>query len=82
MQLLIFNIIYIILHASRGGSTLRFDQWRKVVSTRPHFTHGEAHTGKGSKVHNGGGPYPRPDLRISRSLHHEEARSGHEFQCP
>ena len=25
---------------------------------------------KESKVHNGGGPYPRPDLRISRSLHH------------
>ena len=37
---------------------------------------------KESKVHNGVGPYPRPDLRISRSLHHGEARLGHEIQCP
>ena len=37
---------------------------------------------KESKVHNSGGLYPRPDLRISRSLHHGEARLGHEIQCP
>ncbi len=35
---------------------------------------------KESKVRNGGGPYPRPDLRISRSLHHGEARLGYEIQ--
>ena len=42
---------------------------RKVVSTRPHFTHGEAHTGKGEEGPYSGGPYPCSDLRISRSLH-------------
>ena len=31
-----------------------------------------------SKVHNGEGPYLHPDLRFSRSLHHGEARLGHE----
>ena len=39
------------------------------MSTRPHFTHGEAHTAKERKVHNSGGPYPCSNLRISRSLH-------------
>ena len=55
--------------ASRGGSTLCFDQWQKVVSIRPHFPTVKHTPAKESKVHNGGGPYPRPDLRISWSLH-------------
>lgn len=33
------------------------------MSTRPHLkAHGEAHTGKESKVHNGEDPYPHPDV--------------------
>ena len=31
-----------------------------------------------SKVHNSEGHYLHPDLRFSRSLHHGEARLGHE----
>ena len=55
--------------ASRGGSALRFDQWQKVVSIRLHFPTVKHTPAKESKVHNGGGPYLRPDLRISWSLH-------------
>ena len=55
--------------ASRGGSTLCFDQWQKVVSKRPHFPTVKHTPAKESKVHNGGVLYPRPDLRISWSLY-------------
>ena len=40
-----------------------------MVSIRPHFPTMKHTPAKESKVHNGGGPYPRPDLRISWSLH-------------
>ena len=40
-----------------------------MVSIRPHFPTVKHTPAKESKVHNGGGPYPRPDLRISWSLH-------------
>ena len=42
---------------------------QKVVSIRPHFPTVKHTPAKESKVHNGGGPYLRPDLRISWSLH-------------
>ena len=41
---------------------------QKVVSIRPHFPTVKHTPAKESKVHNGGGPYLRPDLRISWSL--------------
>ena len=40
-----------------------------MVSIRPHFPTVKHTPAKESKVHNGGGPYLRPDLRISWSLH-------------
>ena len=40
-----------------------------MVSIRPHFPTVKHTPVKESKVHNGGGPYLRPDLRISWSLH-------------
>ena len=39
-----------------------------MVSIRPHFPTVKHTPAKESKVHNGGGPYLRPDLRISWSL--------------
>ena len=40
-----------------------------MVSIRPHFPTVKHTPAKESKVHNGGAPYLRPDLRISWSLH-------------
>ena len=54
-------------------------KWCPHGHTSPTVKHTPA---KESKAHNGGGPYPCPDLRISRSLHHGEARLGQEIQCP
>ena len=42
---------------------------QKVVSIRPHFPMMKHTPAKENKVHNGGGPYLRPDLCISWSLH-------------
>ena len=50
-------------------------KWCPLGHTSPTVKHTPA---TGSKVHNGEGPYLHPDLRFSRSLHHGEARLGHE----
>ena len=84
-HLLIITSIYIPANpkqASRGGSTLCFDQWQKVVSIRPHFPMVKHTPAKESKVHNGGGHTP---VLIFASLGHfmcGEALSGHGIQGP
>ena len=50
-------------------------KWCPLGHTSPTVKHTPATE---SKVHNGEGPYLHPDLRFSRSLHHGEARLGHE----